>query len=156
MRTRGTLKLAMCSRAHATSSPGSGGVAGAGTTKAMPTSPMRSSGTPITATWAISGWLEQQALDLGRVGVEAAGDEHVLLAVGDPDVAALVHRADVAGVQPSVGVDRLGRLLRVLEVPAHHVVAAHHDLAGLAARHLAAVVVDDRTSTPGMARPRWW
>ena len=57
MRTwRGTLKLAMVSRAHATSSSGSGRVPAAGTTNAMPTSPMRSSGTPITATCAIVGW----------------------------------------------------------------------------------------------------
>jgi hypothetical protein len=39
---------------------------------------MRSSGTPTTATWAMSGWPSEQVLDLGRVGVEAADDEQVL------------------------------------------------------------------------------
>jgi hypothetical protein len=58
----------------------------------------------------MSGWA-QQVLDLGRVGVEPADDEHVLLAVGDPEVAALVEHPDVAGVQPALGVDRLGGLL---------------------------------------------
>ena len=36
----------------------------------------------------------------------------------------VVERADVAGVQPAVGVDRLGGGLRVVEVAEHHVVAA--------------------------------
>ena len=62
------------------------------------------------------GMLEDRVLDLGRVHVEPADDEHVLLAVGDLEVAALVHHADVAGVQPAVGVDRLARRRVVLEV----------------------------------------
>ena len=37
-------------------------------------------------------------LDLGGIRVEAADDEHVLLAIGDAEVAALVEHADVAGV----------------------------------------------------------
>jgi hypothetical protein len=56
-------------------------------------------------------------LDLGRVGVEAADDEHVLHAIGDRDVAALIHHCDVAGVQPAVGVDRLGRALGIVDEP---------------------------------------
>ena len=50
----------------------------------------------------------QRLLDLGRVDVEAAGDVHVLEPVGDGQVAVLVEGADVAGVQPAVGVDGLG------------------------------------------------
>jgi hypothetical protein len=39
-------------------------------------------------------------------GVLAArGDDELLLAVDDGDVAVVVERADVAGVQPPVGVD---------------------------------------------------
>jgi hypothetical protein len=34
--------------------------------------------------------LEQEALDLGRVGVEAAHDEHVLLAAGDAQATPVV------------------------------------------------------------------
>ena len=47
--------------------------------------------------------------------------------------------------------------LGVLEVALHDVVATHHDLAGLAAGHLVAGVVDDEhldvRASPG---PTWW
>ena len=36
-------------------------------------------------------------------------DQLVVLAVGDPEVSVGVERADVAGVEPSVGVDRVVR-----------------------------------------------
>ena len=49
----------------------------------MPTSPIRSSGTPTTATSATPSMPQQRLLDLGRVDVEAAGDVHVLEPVGD-------------------------------------------------------------------------
>ena len=75
-----------------------------GTTNATRLSPIRSSGTPTTATWAIAGWQEQHAFDLGGVGVEAAHDEHVLLAVGDVEVAVGVDEPDVAGAQPAVAI----------------------------------------------------
>ena len=87
--------------------------------------------------------LEHDALDLGGVGVESADDEHVLLAVGDREVAASVEQTDIAGVEPSVRVDGLGRRLGVVEVALHEVVAAHEHLAGLTGAHRPAVVVDD-------------
>ena len=49
---------------------------------------------------------QQEVLDLGRVRVEPADDEHVLDAADDAQVAVGVDRAEVAGVQPAVGVDR--------------------------------------------------
>ena len=52
---------------------------------------------------------------LGR-DVPAAGDEDVLLAVGDPQEAVLVDRADVAGVEPAVGVEYLACGFLVLQV----------------------------------------
>ncbi|MEZ5168346.1 MAG: TIGR03564 family F420-dependent LLM class oxidoreductase [Acidimicrobiales bacterium] len=51
---------------------------------------------------------QQRVLDLGRVRVEAAHDEHVLQPADDAEVAALVERPQVAGVEPTIGVDRLG------------------------------------------------
>jgi hypothetical protein len=89
------------------------------------------------------GVAHDHLLDLGRVGVEAADDEHVLLAVGDAQVAVLVEHPDVAGVQPAVGVDGRGGGLGVVEEPGHDVVAPHDDLAGLARRQRRTVVVDD-------------
>ena len=46
--------------------------------------------------------LHQRLLDLGRVHVEAAGDDHVLQAVDDEQVAVVVEVADVARVVPAV------------------------------------------------------
>ena len=47
-------------------------------------------------------------------------------------------------MQPPVGVDGGRRLLGLVVVGAHHVVAPYHDLSGLAPRHLLALVVDDQ------------
>ena len=55
----------------------------------------------------------------------------------------VVHDADVARVQPCVGVDGRLRLRRLVEVAEHHVVAAHDDLARVASTNLLAVVVHD-------------
>jgi len=54
----------------------------------------------------------------------------------DLDIAVLVHDAPIAGVEPAAG-EYFLRRLGVLEIPLHHDVAAHEDLAdGLAvARH---------------------
>ena len=72
--------------------------------------------------------VQHHLLHLGRVDVEPAGDEHVLDPVGDVDVAGRVHHPHVAGVEPPVGVDGLGRGLRVVDVAGHDVVAPHQDL----------------------------
>ena len=145
----------MCSRAHAMSSSGSTVAPGRGTTNAMPDLTHALVGhTDHRDLRRASSLPMQQVLDLGRVRVEAADDEHVLLAVGDPDVAALVHHADVAGVQPPVGVDRRRRLLGLLEVAAHHVVAARRR--PRRARRAAARCPSSstiRSSVSGIARP---
>ena len=57
-----------------------------------------------------------QVLDLGGVRVEPADDEHVLDAPDDAQVAVGVERAEVARVQPAVGVDRGRGRLGVVEV----------------------------------------
>ena len=90
----------------------------------------------MTATWPDRGMFVDHVLDLGRVRVEAADDEHVLGAIGDADVAALVHDRDVAGVQPAVGVDRFRGGFGIVDEAAHDVVTADHDLARFAPRDL--------------------
>jgi hypothetical protein len=60
-----------------------------------------------------------------------------------------VHDPDVAGVQPALGVDGLGRGLGVLPVARHDGVAPHHDLAGLPRRHSAPAVDHDPHLEPG-------
>ena len=91
-------------------------------------------------------------LDFARVDVEAAADDHVLLAVGDVEVAVGVEVADVAGVQPAVD-DRLRGLVRRLVVALHHEVAAHADLAGRARRQDGAGVVHDLDADQRIGAP---
>src|SRR4029453_9805084 len=48
------------------------------------------------------GGAQEAVLDLGRVGVEAADNEHGLGPAHDAQAAALVHDAEVAGAQPAL------------------------------------------------------
>ena len=95
------------------------------------------------------GVVADRALDFGGIDVLAAGDDHVLDAVVDVEVAVLVHVAGIAGAQPAVAVERLGGRLRQVPV-AHHVGAgAGGDLADLAGRQPLAVGVEDREFNAG-------
>ena len=72
----------------------------------------------------LEGGLEVRRADV----LAAGGDDQLLLAVDDREVAVLVDLADVAGVEPAVVVEGLGRLLRVVEVALEDVAAAADDL----------------------------
>src|SRR3954454_9448286 len=87
------------------------------------------------------GVLVEDLLDLARVDVVAAADDHVLLAVDDEEVAVLVDLGHVARVEPAVAHDLLRGVVAV-PVALHEVVAADGDLADLALAHLLAVLVD--------------
>jgi hypothetical protein len=76
----------------------------------------------------------EELLDLARVDVLPASDDHVLDAADDLDVAVLAHHRQVAGVHPAPRVDRLRRLLRFVPVAEHHAVAAGAQFARLTAR----------------------
>ena len=93
----------------------------------------------MTATSAIGGMVVQHALDLGRVHVLAAGDHHVLHAVGDEQEAVVVEVADVAGVEPALGVDGGAGGLGLVPVALHDVRAAgaHLALGARLVEHLA-------------------
>jgi len=65
------------------------------------------------------GMLGQHPFHLDRVDVLAAGDDHVLQPVLDEDVAAVVDSADIAGAEPAVLCDRLGRRLGLVVVTLH-------------------------------------
>src|SRR5688572_27104177 len=82
-------------------------------------------------------------LDLVRIHVEARHEDHVLLAVHDADESLLVHDADVAGMEEPVLTDHLGGLVGPLPVAGHHLRPADADLARLAERHVAVVVIAD-------------
>ncbi len=75
--------------------------------------------------------LVEHVFHLARVDVVAAGDDHVLLAVHDPEEAILIHAGDVARVQPALP-QNFGRLIGTLPVPLHHLRALECDLTCLA------------------------
>ena len=86
----------------------------------------------------------QPVLEHGRGDVLAArGHQDLLLAPGDPDEALVVDLADVAGVEPAVGVAGLGGRLVVLPVAGEDLAAAEEQLA----------VVGDPDAVPWTGRP---
>ena len=84
---------------------------------------------------------EQELLDLSRVDVFAAADQHVLDPAHDVAVALGVERGEVAGVHPAVD-HRFKRALLVAPVAVHHGIAAGAQFALLAHRHRVAQRVD--------------
>ena len=63
--------------------------------------------------------LVEDLFDLGGEKILTAADDHVLEPADDPAVASLIHRRQVTGTQPSVGAQRLARLLGFVEVAGH-------------------------------------
>src|SRR5574337_205708 len=88
------------------------------------------------------GMRRERVLDLDRVNVHPAGDDHVLLAVDQRDAAVGVDAREVAGVEPPVA-QRLGGRLGFVPVPLHDRLAAQDHFADLARGDVAPVVVDD-------------
>jgi hypothetical protein len=74
--------------------------------------------------------------------------KHVLAAIRDAQKHLLVEHADVTGVQPAVGVDRLGRRGGILEIADHTLKPAHEHFTGLVRRQRRPVSSTQRTSTP--------
>src|SRR5580692_9014516 len=91
--------------------------------------------------------LEQDFLDLARIDVGAAGDDNVLGAVFERQIAFGIECADVAGVQPAAAQGRCRRL-RIVPVARHHHVAAAQNFTGLAGRQRAIVAVGDHHFEP--------
>ncbi len=69
------------------------------------------------------GQLVEDFLDLAWVDIDPVDEEHVLLAVGDVEVAVGLAVSDVPGEQPAIA-DRLGGLLRFVPVTEHDITAA--------------------------------
>ena len=104
------------------------------TTTAVTPSPKSACGRPITARFDHAGDGVDLALDLLRVDVEAAGDDEVLAAADDRDVAVVADQPEVAGDEEAVGAE-LGRgLLRHPPVALEDVRPLHLDHADLALR----------------------
>ena len=86
----------------------------------------------------------QEFLDLARIDVLAAADNHVLDAPDDVDVALVVHGRQVPSVHPARGIDGLTGRFGIVPVTEHDAVAARAQLARLTARqNLTALGVND-------------
>ena len=81
--------------------------------------------------------------DLVGVNVEAGDENHVLLAIDDLHKAALVHHADVTGLQGAVGGHRRSGFLRPVPVAFHHLRAGDADFADAADGQDVAIIVAD-------------
>ncbi len=88
------------------------------------------------------GMHAQDTFQFSGVDVEAGGQDHVGLAVDDGEVTVVVHRGDVAGMQPSVAVDRRVRRRLVAVVAVHHHGPAEHEFTTLARTEDDGCVVD--------------
>ena len=73
--------------------------------------------------------LKQCILDLGREVVLAAPNDHLLHTARDFQIAARVHRAQIASVQPAIGVNRCCGCFGIIVVFQHQQIAADTDLA---------------------------
>ena len=83
--------------------------------------------------------LADDVLYFAREDVEAAGHDHVFLAVDDAQEAVGIANGDIAGVEPAP--EGLRCLLRLVEVACHDLRAAHADFARLTIGHFIAFVV---------------
>src|ERR1700761_3652676 len=77
------------------------------------------------------GMFGQDVLDLPRIHIEPAGDDHVFGAVNDSQETAGVANGNIPGMQP-VTRERFSCQLRAVPIPVHHQGAANTDLPWLA------------------------
>ena len=81
--------------------------------------------------------------DLGGMHVEAADQDHVLLAIDDAGESLRIHHADVPGLEESIRSDRLRGFFGTIPIASHDLRPSDADLAALADWQVHAVVVAD-------------
>ena len=91
----------------------------------------------------------EDLIDVPRIDVEAAGDDHVLLPVDDVEVTVLVHRGDIARVAPAVA-ERFGRLVRPVLVAQHDLGPLDDQLAPFADGHVRHLVLEIHNPAQGV------
>src|SRR5262249_13017774 len=97
--------------------------------------------------------LVDYALDLLGVDVEAAGDDEVLGAADDREIAVGVEPADVAGPEEAVRPELAARLLRVAPAAPEDVGAVDLEVADRARRQRLAGGADDAERDAGQRQP---
>ena len=120
----------------------------------MGTSPASSSGDRDDRHVGDRRMRQQHRLQLRRSDLAGLVLDQLLQAVDQEEVAVLVRVADVAGVQPAVGVDHRGGGVRPVEVALHHLRPANPELAMLAGPEIGpGREVDDPALGVGDKRP---
>src|SRR5581483_7025745 len=80
----------------------------------------------------------QELLDLARINILAAADDHILGAAGDFAIAVLVHGGEITAVQPTVIINGAPRRVGIFVITLHDHVSAPAQLSGSTGRdHLA-------------------
>jgi len=141
----GTLNLESTPSRYDDSSAASTGLPGARTTNATLTSP-RCRRDAHHGRIGHTGVCRESRFDLRGVDVDAAADDHVLLASRDVVEAVGVLPGEIPGVKPPIRVERLRRGLGIVPVAAAHVRALQPELANVADRNILAAFV--RQSRP--------
>src|SRR5712692_12097269 len=92
--------------------------------------PPRRIGHPEDSGFQDSRMLVEDFFDLGTVDVLAAGDDHILGAINQEDVALGMHATEIPTVIPPV-TEGVGGLLGFIPVALHDIRATHDNLANL-------------------------
>ena len=82
----------------------------------------------MTAASATAGWASRTASSSAGATWYALYFDHLLEPVDDVEIAVIVHIADIARAEPAIGIDRAGGRVRTVEIPLHHLRAAHPEL----------------------------
>ena len=120
---------------------------GCSTTTASGVSPQRSLAIPITAASATAACSCITALDVDRIDVLSARENHVLFAIDDIEKTLCIDPTDITGTQPlgagRVDPSRLAIGLVARVITSHHQSSAACDFSGFAGRDLAVVLAED-------------
>src|SRR5210317_864078 len=80
-------------------------------------------------------WVGKEAiLDLSRIDILAATDNHLFQAPSDLDIPIGIHGAQISGMQPAGFIDGLSRIFRLAVITTHDVITSKTDLAHFAKR----------------------
>src|SRR5437588_5914424 len=95
----------------------------------------------------------EKFLDLARIDVLAAANDHVLDAPDDVAITLGVDGREVAGMHPARRIDGLAGALFVAPIAEHYAIAASEELARRSGRHDAAIQIDDLDFDMGLNAP---
>ncbi len=123
-------------------------------TTAVTASPKSACGQLMTALSATSGISSMAASISGRIDVEPAGDDEILVAADQKDVAARIAKAEIAGGEEAVVVQIGAGLFGVAPIALEHIGALDLDHAARAVRQIGAVGGSvTRMEMPGSGNP---